>query len=252
MLKHLQLITEQEAADITNIVLSLKSSFKSYANNKFSILGAASYANSSKEYSSIIKDTNPILIDNFKNLFNKIKSFLETNLGKECFFDKNLSYPGFHIFHGNHQDALLPLTSLHIDTPYELHKDYLIKNYEKINFDFPLTLTLALKLPKSGAGLYYWDNQGWEMQKEEESYSFYSEIYKKYINIFKNETPYIKDYKKALEPKYLKYIEGNIVFFKGNLLHQIAPFFDPIEKDEIRITLQAHGVECNNKWLIYF
>ena len=167
MLKHLQLITEQEAANIANVVLSLNSSFKNYANNKFSILGAASYANSGKEYSNIIKHTNPILINNFKNLFDKVKVFLESNLEKECFFDKNLSYPGFHIFYANHSDSLLPSTSLHIDTPYELHKEYLNKNYEKINFDFPLTFTLALKLPKSGAGLYYWDNENWDKQKEE-------------------------------------------------------------------------------------
>jgi hypothetical protein len=252
MLKHLQLITQEEADNITNKILSLKSLFKNHANNKFSVLGAASYANSNEEYSNIIKQTNPILINNFKNLFDKIKNFLEQNLEKECFFDKNLSYPGFHIFYGNHADALLPLTSLHIDTPYDLHKDYLIKNYQKINFDFPFTFTLALKLPKSGAGLYYWDNKNWEMQNEEESYDFYSEIYEKYIQIFKDKIPSREEYEINLEPKYIKYIEGNVICFKGNLLHQIAPFFNPIEKDEVRITLQGHGIECNNRWLIYF
>jgi len=252
MLKFNKILTEDESKLYSSKVLGHKNLFRSYANNKFCILGAASYANNLEQYNLIKNQINPILKKDFIDLFYLIKNYLEQILNQECFFDKNFSYPGFHIFYGNHVDALLPLTSLHIDTPYELHKDYLIKNYKKINFDFPLTFTLALKLPKSGSGLYYWDDKGWETQKEEESYNFYSKIYKKYINIFKNKTPCVEDYEKSLEPKYLKYIEGNIVFFKGNLLHQIAPFFKPIEGDEIRITLQGHGIECNNRWLIYF
>ena len=235
MLKHSKLITEIYADSIAEKVFSLKSLFKNHADGKFSVLGAASYANSHQEYINIIKEINPILLEKFQDLFDIVKSYLEITTNKECFFDKNLSYPGFHIFYPNHADATLPLTSLHIDTPYELHKEYLIKNYSKINFDFPLTFTLALKLPKSGAGLYYWNKKGWELQNEEQSYEFYSDVYNKYINLFKDKTPSVLEFEKTLRPKYLKYFAGGINVFKGNLLHQIAPFFNPLDNEDIRI-----------------
>jgi len=252
MLKFDKILTKDQAELYSLRVLDCKDVFNSYADNKFSTLGAASYANGLEEYNLIKNKINPVIKNNFLDLLNIVKDYLELSINEPCYFDENLSYPGFHIFYTDHKDALLPLTSLHIDTPYELHKNYLLKKYSVVDFDSPITFTLCLKLPKSGAGLYYWDKDNWDKQTEEQSYEFYSDVYDKYSTIFKTNTPSREDYERFLQPKILSYEIGSIVLFKGNLLHQIAPFYNPIYSDESRITLQGHGIKCDNKWLLYF
>jgi hypothetical protein len=252
MLKFDKILTEDQSKLYSSKVSDCKDLFNTYADNKFSILGAASYANNLEEYNLIKNKINPVIKNNFLDLLNIIKDYIEQGVNEPCYFDENLSYPGFHTFYADHKDSLLPLTSLHIDTPYQLHKDYLLKKYNHVDFDFPITFTLCLKLPKSGAGLYYWDKDNWDKQTEEQSYEFYSDIYEKYAVLFKTNTPTREDYEKFIEPKILSYEIGSIVLFKGNLLHQIAPFYSPIYSDELRITMQGHGIKCDGKWLLYF
>ena len=252
MLKFDKILTEDQCKLYSSKVSDCKDLFNTYADNKFSILGAASYANNLEEYNLIKNKINPVIKNNFLDLLDIVRSYIEQSINEPCYFNENLSYPGFHIFYADHKDSLLPLTSLHIDTPYQLHKDYLLKEYNHVDFDFPLTFTLCLKLPKSGAGLYYWDKDNWDKQTEEQSYEFYSDIYEKYASLFKTNTPTREEYEKFIEPKILSYEIGNIVLFKGNLLHQIAPFYSPIYSDELRITMQGHGIKCDGKWLLYF
>ena len=252
MLKFDKLLTEDQCKLYSSKVSDCKDLFNTYADNKFSILGAASYANNLEEYNLIKNKINPVIKNNFLDLLDIVRSYIEQSINEPCYFNENLSYPGFHIFYADHKDSLLPLTSLHIDTPYQLHKDYLLKEYNHVDFDFPLTFTLCLKLPKSGAGLYYWDKDNWDKQTEEQSYEFYSDIYEKYASLFKTNTPTREEYEKFIEPKILSYEIGNIVLFKGNLLHQIAPFYSPIYSDELRINMQGHGIKCDGEWLLYF
>jgi hypothetical protein len=78
------------------------------------------------------------------------------------------------------------------------------------------------------------------------------DFYNRYEKIFESGVPSTEDYEKFLEPKILNYQIGNMVLFKGNLLHQIAPFFEPVCENELRITLQGHGLKCDGKWILYF
>jgi hypothetical protein len=252
MLKFDKILTEDQSSIYSSRVLNCKDIFNNYGDNKFSILGAASYANSLNEYILIRNKSNSVIEYNFIDLLHKVKEYIESQVNEECIFNEDLSYPGFHIFYANHETSLLPLTSLHVDTPYELHRNYFSKKYNAVDFDFPLTFTLALQLPKSGGALYYWDKKDWEKQTEEKNYEFYSDIYNRYEKIFESGVPSTEDYEKFLEPKILNYQIGNMVLFKGNLLHQIAPFFEPVCENELRITLQGHGLKCDGKWILYF
>ena len=254
MLKFIKLIEKKEAENYANKVISLKNSFKDYGETKYSILGAASYANDQLSYKNIKNKINPLLNENFPDLLNIIKNKLSYILNAECFFDENLSLPGFHIFYPNHVDACLPLTSLHIDLPYELHEDYFKNKYSSIDFDFPLTFTLALRLPKTGGFLWYWDKDGWDKKTKENCYELYDDIDEKYKSIFQDgdKTPTLKEYEEFLKPKRLIYEVGYLVLFRGNPLHQIGPFENPLDKDDLRITLQGHGLFCDSKWILYF
>lgn len=250
MLRFEQILTEEESKLYSSKVFNYKNLFRSYANDKFYILGAASYANDLQQYNLIKNQTNPILKNDFAELLDLIKNYLQKTLNEKCFFDENLSYPGFQIFYSNHKDALLPLTSLHIDTPYELHYDYLLNQYKNIDFKSPITFTLSLNLPKNRSGLYYWDLNNWENKTAEDSEDFYSTIYKLYDDLFKIKIPSRTEYENILKPKIIDYKNGYIIFFKGNLLHQIMPFYESCE--EYRLTLQGHGLKCEKGWILYF
>lgn len=250
MLKFDKILTEDESKLYSSKVLGYKNLFRSYANDKFYVLGAASYANDLEQYNLIKNEVNPIIERDFTDLLDLIKNYLKQILNEECFFDENLSYPGFQIFYANHKDALLPLTSLHIDTPYELHKDYLSNKYKDIDFNSPITFTLSLNLPKNRNGLYYWDLNDWENKIAEDSDEFYSSVYKLYDDLFKIKIPSRIEYENILKPKIIDYKNGHIMFFKGNLLHQIMPFHESSE--ECRITFQGHGLRTKRGWLLYF
>jgi hypothetical protein len=49
----------------------------------------------------------------------------------------------------------------------------------------------------------------------------------------------------------VSYNLGESFFFKGVLLHQIAPFIS-LEENERRITMQGHGLLCDGIWRIFF
>lgn len=252
MQEYIKLINQSEAEILSDKVLDLKDYFINYGD--MNILGAASYIhkNNIELYQQIKSSLNPILHKNFYNIFDRIRSYLELKFKKEFIFDLNLSYPGFHIFYPINEECFMPNTSLHIDTPYELHEEYLLENYKGINFDFPITFTLCLSLPKIGGGLYYWDMDKWETKTLEETEEFYNPIYKKYDDLFINKKPTIEEYKSTLNPKVLEYQSGFINIFQGNLLHQIEPFRIGTQNSESRITLQGHAIESEDKWIIYF
>lgn len=254
MLTFIKLIDENAAEIYAKKVINLKDNFNTYSNNKYSVLGAASYANDLNSYLRIKNKTNPIIENYFNDLLFIVKNFIEKTLNTPCIFDENLSLPGFHIFYPNHIDACSPLTSLHIDLPYELHKEYFKNKYSSIDFDFPLTFTLSLKLPKSGGFLWYWDEKGWENKTEDDCYELYDNIDNKYKIIFADgeKVPTLKEYEEFLMPKRLTYKIGYMVLFRGNLLHQIGPFEEPLDEQDLRITLQGHGLLCDNKWILYF
>ena len=249
MLKYQKLFNQVTANNYADRVLKLNSYFQNYGEMKYSILGTASYANQIEEYKKLKLKNNPIIRDNFKDLLDELKYFLESILNKNVKYDENLSYPGFHIFYGNHRDSIAPLTSLHIDTPYKIHERYFLEKYKNVDFDYPLTFTLILKIPEDGAGLYYWDLDDWQNKREDDAHELYRNIYEKYAEIFTKYIPTREEYEILLKPKVLKYNDGYINVFKGNLLHQIIPFYS---KNGIRVTLQGHGIFCDNEWILYF
>lgn len=73
--------------------------------------------------------------------------------GKECRLADGQALPGFHIFRA-HQQFLNPVASMHIDLQHKT-----LQWQEELQVDpetNTLSFTLALALPKSGAGLNTW------------------------------------------------------------------------------------------------
>ena len=98
------------------------------------------------------------------------------------------------------------------------------KNDWESNCDFnnSISFTMAVCLPKASSGLYVFD-----------------------ANSNDSRTIAIKSNRSFIEYKI-----GKIVLHDGHNWHIMAP--SKINKNEYRITLQGHGIKCNNKWFIYW
>lgn len=207
-------------------------------------LGCATYLDAKSiysEYQNLTKKYNPILMENFQWLYQKIIDALSPEYGK-MFINSDLAHPGFHIFGAplgeKISDAACrlmekPIASVHVDIPYRAHMHHW-NFYEEIDFLNPLSITLCLSLPEHGGGLNTWHKldrktsfQGHDML----DFQFNRSI--------------------LAQPKYTPYIPGCIYVSSGHRIHQIAPA-NPMLPTDRRITLQAHALKCDGSWQLFF
>ena len=128
-----------------------------------------------------------------------------------------------------------------------------------------LTPHPAIKLPKTGGGLYIWDwmkfddhlIRDFNFQEEKEKSDWVSnqfiehskENIKNNPNLWENDSASF--YQPDGNPKVEMYHEGSMIWFTGHVLHQIIPGYK-LNPDDMRITLQGHGIKCDGTWRIYF
>lgn len=272
-----RLLTDQETESVLNKVEELKDFYTDLPKKfSFQTLGAATYihcgqgayseiknANEDlcKIYNQIKIKTNPILYENFNWLYEKIAKKINDIYNEDAIVcDKaDLAYPGFHIFYTHEwcEDIHHPP---HMDLQANFHLDKVKKIFKNVNENNFLTFTLSIKLPKAGGGLYYWP-----IPKElDNNLKSAERFYKELITNIAEEYKDIWDggdsdrflskeqFEADTKPNILLYKEGYINVFKGYTLHQIMPFFTPYSMDEKRITLQGHGIKCDNVWRLYF
>lgn len=197
----------------------------------FFSLGAASYMDADEKsgddfYRQKAQKLNPLLRENFPLLYEQLAAQLSAILGIQTEYDRGLGLPGFHIFLSS-KVFEQPMASMHFDLQYQSIK----WPYSKIDFSNPISYTVSMILPKHGGGLYYWD-------------LFYDQV--KDLNHHELEA-----LKKTMEPKYLPYKIGQLILHRGLVLHQIAPSKNVEEEDE-RITLQGHGLICDEVLRLYW
>ena len=179
-----------------------------------SILGTASYLESAKHgfdfYNKEYLKTNKMLKRNYKQLYDIILNYFK----KRCPESKvkyRFALPGFHIFKCNTIFSL-PVASVHKDLQY---LDLNFKEPVDIDFDKTLSFTICLELPKTGGGLYVFED----------------------------------------EKVKVEYQPGYIVCHNGKTSHMIAPSpVSNINELEYRITLQGHGLydKLSNTWYLYW
>ena len=198
-----------------------------YCNVVLERIGTASYM--SDNYESYIQETNKTnkyMIENFGNLYDKLKSHIEKRINKKCIYPgllhsknhdyPNLAMPGFNIFKGG---SILGrewnVVNVHVDLQYEK----IIWLYKKI-YDSTKTLsfTLAINVPNN-SGLYLFEKQ-----------------YKDFVFIPSISLRNVKKQKEIYEI-------GNLYLHDGHTYHMISSFVtskDLYKND--RITLQGHGI----------
>jgi hypothetical protein len=205
-------------------------------------------------YDKLKRITNPILMQRFSSLYKKICQQVEKELNEKCLIneDADLAFPGFNIF-TPYEDCEKIDSPPHIDLQWTYHLDNLKQIFSDVSEDRFLTFTLAIKLPKSGGGLYIWDAEDEKISNYISAKRYYKNTMMKCKNIFKDQQKVTKEFfEKETNPKFINYKEGYMTLFDNLLLHQVAPFNLPYENNEERITLQGHGIKCDNIWRLFF
>lgn len=203
-----------DTQDIAERLFSLKEHWQLRSEYyPFYTLGKSAYLDgASPEYHNHHK-TDIILIDNFEDLILSIITYLSEFYGEKILLTDDLAVPGFHIFESNLKFEGMS-GSWHYDLPHQTLK---------IDGADNSTVTVVIKIPKSGAGLDWIDDNGHQ--------------------------------------QYLAYNEQDIITHNGMTPHRIAAFKDIVD-GEYRITMQGHLIRkycpsylreilCHHEALLY-
>ena len=197
----------------------------------FYTLGAASYLDAESgrtAYRERARALNPLLEREFGWLYERLRSELSRCLAAEVSHEPRAALPGFHIFL-SHRAFRASLGRIHFDLQF-MHIDWL--DADRMDFLHPVSYTLAIRLPRSGAGLLTWDITKAEydaMAPDERS------------SIARDRTS-----------NFLPYTEGELICHSGMLLHQIAPARGDPDADDMRITLQGHALHGPEGFHLYW
>ncbi len=215
----------------------------------FFTVGAANYFdiafNPLLPYYRMAARYNRILLDAMPWLYDRILDAVERNLGARAEYRPNLAIPGFHIFLGD--DAFhSPRDLTHVEwfrakgnkdvVGNAIHCDtaHLVVDWgsrDGLDIEHPISITVSIALPESGAGLNYWD---FGLERT-------------------NGMPQdqLRELLLASPKHYHPYRLGGMVVHSGLRYHQMAPMPAMKPGDE-RITLQGHGVRSNGVWQLFW
>jgi hypothetical protein len=198
----------------------------------FYTLGTASYLDATAgrfgAYSAAARYTNAILGEHFAPLLDRLRTTLEPVLGGPVRHDSRLALPGFHIFLAD-PAFTQPIADVHYDLQFE-HLDW--SPHTPIETERQLSMTLAISLPRAGAGLRVWDID----RRQLDALS----LNERRKHMERNRTARVHDYR-----------IGELALHSGYLLHQVEPARGYCDADE-RITLQAHAMPAGNEWVLYW
>jgi hypothetical protein len=197
----------------------------------FYTLGAVSHLdavdNGRERYRAQAAALNALLWQRLEWLYTRFESALTRELGETFFYDRSLGLPGFHIF-------LDPAFSCagagkHFDLEHQLI-DW--DAYDDVDEAKKLSLTLAIRLPEAGAGLWLWNINYLDMQKL--SPEAVRQVCKQ------NATA-------TLHP----YSPGRLVVHSGYQLHKIGTSSD-FQPGQERLTFQAHAQRVRQGYVLYW
>lgn len=232
MLVRAQILDRDACAATCATVLALRERWtRRIPDAEFYTLGAASYLDRDPErYRALAAATNPLLAEHFGALHAAVAAALAGVVGAPVEHAPALARPGFHVW-GVPGIPTAPVASLHFDLQYENHlwpADACLAD--------TISFTLPLHLPRRGGGLTMWDTTKPRVDAFYRTGRFGGTL----------------DDLTVLMPERLEaYALGELVVHSGLELHRIAPIA-AVEPDDLRVTLQGHGVRVGARWQIYW
>jgi hypothetical protein len=193
----------------------------------FHTLGAASYLDY-EHYFERAALFNPELEARFGWLYDRLLQTLREQLHCPVAFEPIAARPGFHIFRPN-ADLQMPAGNRHFDEQFQ---KIAWPEAARMDFSRPLSYTLSVRLPQAGGGLNLWP-----LMKAD--YDAMDEPTRRALDLASN-------------VEYVPYEEGGLVCHSGFQLHTAAAARATPQPDDLRVTLQGHGLWCEDTWLLYW
>ena len=197
----------------------------------FHTLGAATYLDSPSAYATTATRSNPVLREICAGLFKTVTAAIAEHTGHPAVLTDHLALPGFHIFRGDNRapPGLLYGGTIHMDKPHERHMF-------PDTIEETLSLTLPLRIPAGGAGMYFWKNVPSDMLSGPKAPHEMSPTQYAWFDAHKT---------------FVSYQIGEMVLHDGLTVHQLANP-GPTDQDDLRVSLQGHGVLCDGVWELFF
>lgn len=199
--------------------------------HRFHTLGAATYLDPEPAYAELATRTNPLLRETFADMYEAVAQIITTKTGHPAALTEYLGLPGFHIFRGDHRapPGLMFGGTIHMDKPHERHAF-------SAPIDNTLSLTLPLSMPASGAGMYFWNDVPGDLLSGPKAPSDMSPEQFRWFDANK---------------QFVSYTIGEMVLHDGLTVHQLANP-GPTDSNDLRVSLQGHGVLRNGIWELFF
>lgn len=231
MIETLQIFSPAECTQIRTTVYELRNLWMPREHElPLYTLSAASYIDAARSFSfycELAASHNPVLKQNFGWIYERLGEALSQHLQAPVSYSEQYALPGFHVFL-MHPLFRQPVASVHCDLQYRL-LDW--GPAEAVDWTRPLSFTISISLPPSGAGLNVWD-------LEHNEWKNMSHMERQYAT-------------KAATRVFVPYETGKLVLHSGHQVHQIAPMTNAEAEDE-RITLQGHAILRENVWQVYW
>lgn len=224
----LEVLPTTSCAAIADRVLALRGSWRPRASkDTFFTLGVNSYMDlatsddPSSTYDVPASGTNTELYSQFPDVYSALTGALAPALGMQVRFAEDLALPGFHVWVGTGIPQR-PVASVHFDLQYRR----IVERPAYSGATGTVSFTLPLRLPAAGSSLRVWPEArypewGWRPAAE------------------------------LPDPVVVPYTIGVAIVHTGHVLHQIGA--TPIvADDDVRITLQGHGLVIDGELICYW
>jgi hypothetical protein len=233
ILAETDIVTPEEARQVCDAVRAERAHWtRRSPSYPFFTLGAACYLDGPRvgfaAYQQEARRLNPLLRSRFGWLHDRLRTEVSNLVGSPADYDERVALPGFHIFL---TDPTGPshVASVHYDLQYE-QIDW--TGWGTPDPDQQLSMTITFALPASGGGLLVWNLNRLAL-------SSMSDLERRTF-VAANRTG-------CFHP----YSIGRLAVHSGHQLHQIAATKGAHPADE-RITMQAHALPVDGRWLIYW
>jgi hypothetical protein len=227
----LPLLSDWECLLTRSLVYSLRPSWhQTIPDAPAFLLGVASYVDatpSGRAYADQVEALRPVLMSTFAALYQRLAEVLTSYLQAPVAYEERLAPPGFHIFLSDPRFETLA-APVHADLQFERH----LEMFEGVvDTEHPLSFTVPIALPRSGAGMNYLDA---------------------HVSDYRTQSRAELDaVAMSVAPHHHRYTIGHLAVHSGLFLHQIAPSRHLVPEDE-RITLQGHGLKSDGVWRLYW
>lgn len=224
----LKVLDATACADVADRVRGQRNRWCSRASrNTFFTLGVNAYMDLAASsdplstYDAPALATNDVLRSEFADVYDGLAATLAAALGMPVRYADDLALPGFHIWLGAGIPRE-PVTSVHFDLQYLR----IVKRSAYAGATGTLSFTMPVQLPAAGSSLRVWPD----------------ERYPAWSKRTRGDLP---------EPVVVPYSPGVAVVHAGHLLHQIG-VTPVVTEDDIRITLQGHGLVIDDELACYW